>query len=49
VADIHYLWTAPIEAIAILTILTVLVGKWAAPGETESTPLVPLLPVPDAA
>ncbi|KAG1659734.1 hypothetical protein FOA52_006004 [Chlamydomonas sp. UWO 241] len=32
VADIHYLWTAPIEAIAILTILTVLVGKWAAPG-----------------
>ncbi|KAG1658983.1 hypothetical protein FOA52_008685 [Chlamydomonas sp. UWO 241] len=32
VADIHYLWTAPIEAIAILTILTVLVGKWAIPG-----------------
>ncbi|KAG1659736.1 hypothetical protein FOA52_006006 [Chlamydomonas sp. UWO 241] len=32
VADIHYLWTAPIEAVAILTILTVLVGKWAIPG-----------------
>ncbi|KAG1674667.1 hypothetical protein FOA52_007191 [Chlamydomonas sp. UWO 241] len=32
VADVHYLWTAPIEAIAILTILTVLVGMWAVPG-----------------
>lgn len=32
-ADIHYLWTAPIEAIGILTILTVLVGKWAIAGE----------------
>ncbi|KAJ9510651.1 hypothetical protein QJQ45_027539, partial [Haematococcus lacustris] len=30
--DIHYLWTAPIEALAILTILVVLVKQWALPG-----------------
>ncbi len=29
--EIHYLWTAPIEAITILTILTVLVKLWALP------------------
>jgi hypothetical protein len=46
VADIHYLWTAPIEAGAILTILTVLVGVWAAPGERR---FIPPLHVPDAA
>ena len=28
----HYLWTAPIEAGAILTILVVLVKEWALPG-----------------
>lgn len=36
VADIHYLWTAPIEAIGIMTILTVLVGEWAAAGEQSN-------------
>jgi hypothetical protein len=30
--EIHYLWTAPIEAAAILTILAILVGKFALPG-----------------
>ncbi|KAJ9527211.1 hypothetical protein QJQ45_025467 [Haematococcus lacustris] len=32
IQDIHYLWTAPIEAMAILTILVVLVKQWALPG-----------------
>ncbi len=32
IQDIHYLWTAPFEALAILTILVVLVKEWALPG-----------------
>uniref|UniRef100_A0A7S0R9V8 Uncharacterized protein n=1 Tax=Chlamydomonas leiostraca TaxID=1034604 RepID=A0A7S0R9V8_9CHLO len=32
IQDIHYLWTAPIEAAAILTILVILVKEWALPG-----------------